>query len=57
MGPEDPTEIHVLKNGMRVIIKENHRLPEVSLLGAFLGGETAREGGGNGVYPDSLPKC
>lgn len=28
----------VLPNGMRVIIKENHNLPVVSLTGAFLGG-------------------
>jgi zinc protease len=28
----------VLSNGMRIIIKENHRLPVVSLIGAFIGG-------------------
>jgi zinc protease len=28
----------ILSNGMRVVIKENHRLPVVSLMGAFLGG-------------------
>ena len=31
-------EMVVLENGMRVIIKENHRLPEVSFSGVFLGG-------------------
>ncbi len=36
---ENTTEMHVLNNGMRVIIKENNRLPEVSILGAFLGGK------------------
>ena len=36
---ENATEMHTLKNGMRVIIKENNRLPEVSILGAFLGGK------------------
>jgi len=36
---KNTTEMYVLKNGMRVIIKENNRLPEVSILGAFLGGK------------------
>ena len=49
MGSEGPTVMHVLKNGMRVIIKENHRLPEVSVMGAFLGGKRLEKGGEWGI--------
>ncbi len=38
-GEKDPgAEMVVLKNGMRVIVQENPRLPEVSFSGVFLGG-------------------
>ena len=46
---ESTTEMHVLKNGMRVIIKENNRLPEVSILGAFLGGKRLEKAGQWGI--------
>lgn len=46
---ENTTEIHVLKNGMRVIIKENNRLPEVSILGVFLGGKRLEKIGQWGI--------
>ncbi|MCP4578363.1 MAG: insulinase family protein [Deltaproteobacteria bacterium] len=46
---ESTTEIHTLKNGMRVIIKENNRLPEVSMLGAFLGGKRLEKDGEWGI--------
>ena len=46
---ENASEMVVLKNGMRVIIKENHRLPEVSLLGAFLGGKRLEKPGEWGI--------
>jgi len=46
---ENTTEMHVLKNGMRVIIKENNRLPEVSILGAFLGGKRLEKIGQWGI--------
>ena len=46
---ETATEMHVLKNGMRVIIKENNRLPEVSILGAFLGGKRLEKDGQWGI--------
>jgi zinc protease len=49
METEAQTEMHVLKNGMRVIIKENHRLPEVSILGAFLGGKRLEKSGEWGI--------
>jgi zinc protease len=39
----------VLKNGMRVIVKENHRLPEVSISGAFLGGKRLEKPGEWGI--------
>ena len=42
-------EMVVLKNGMRVILKENHRLPEVSLSGAFLGGKRLEKDGEWGI--------
>ncbi len=32
------TSMITLSNGMRLVVKENHRLPEVSFTGAFLGG-------------------
>jgi len=35
---EPQAEMVVLPNGMRLIIKENHRIPEVSVIAAFLGG-------------------
>ena len=41
----DSGEMVVLSNGMRVIIRENNRLPEVSFSGVFLGG-TRLEGPG-----------
>ena len=46
---ENATEMHTLKNGMRVIIKENNRLPEVSILGAFLGGKRLEKDGEWGI--------
>ena len=46
---ENTTEMHVLKNGMRIIIKENNRLPEVSILGAFLGGKRLEKAGQWGI--------
>ncbi len=46
---ENTTEMLVLKNGMRVIIKENNRLPEVSMLGAFLGGKRLEKAGQWGI--------
>ena len=44
-----PAEMLVLNNGMRIIIKENHRLPEVSILGAFLGGKRFEKTGEWGI--------
>ena len=35
---KEGAEMIVMPNGMRLIIKENHRLPEVSFTGVFLGG-------------------
>ena len=46
---ENDMEMVVLKNGMRVIIKENNRLPEVSMLGAFLGGKRLEKAGEWGI--------
>jgi zinc protease len=46
---EKATEMHILKNGMRVILKENKRLPEVSMLGAFLGGKRLEKDGEWGI--------
>ena len=43
------TELHTLKNGMRIIIKENKRVPEVSMLGAFLGGKRLEKDGEWGI--------
>ena len=37
-GEKEETTKIILSNGMRVVIKENQRLPVVSLVGAFLGG-------------------
>ncbi|MFH1951434.1 MAG: pitrilysin family protein [Pseudomonadota bacterium] len=39
----------VLPNSMRLIIKENHRLPEVSIIGAFLGGTRLEKPGKWGI--------
>lgn len=38
-----------LSNGMRLIIRENHRLPEVSFTGAFLGGTRLEDPKGWGI--------
>ncbi len=46
---ERTTEMITLKNGMRVIIRENNRLPEVSILGAFLGGKRLEKDGQWGI--------
>ncbi len=57
--PEAHTQMHVLKNGMRVIIKENKRLPEVSIVGAFLGGkrlEKPQEWGISGFVAEMLTR-
>jgi len=56
---KNAAEMTVLKNGMRVIIKENHRLPEVSVSGAFLGGkrfEKAGEWGISGFVAEMLTR-
>jgi len=37
-GGDEETAMMTLPNGMRIIIKENHRLPLVSITAAFLGG-------------------
>ena len=49
LAVEQPAEMLVFKNGMRVIIKENSRLPEVSILGAFLGGKRLEKTGEWGI--------
>jgi zinc protease len=46
---QNPTEMHVLKNGMRLILKENRRVPEVSVVGAFLGGKRLEKPGQWGI--------
>lgn len=46
---DNPTEMHVFKNGMRVIIKENKRVPEVSMVGVFLGGKRLEKDGEWGI--------
>jgi len=46
---QQPAEMLVFKNGMRVIIKENNRLPEVSILGVFLGGKRLEKTGEWGI--------
>lgn len=38
-----------LSNGMRLIIRENHRIPEVSIVGAFLGGTRLERDGEWGI--------
>ena len=56
---ETKPEMITLKNGMRVIIKENCRLPEVSILGAFLGGkrlEKADQWGISGFVAEMLTR-
>jgi len=56
---ETKPEMITLKNGMRVIIKENSRLPEVSILGAFLGGkrlEKADQWGISGFVAEMLTR-
>jgi len=53
------TDMVVLSNGMRLIIKENHRIPEVSMTGAFLGGtrfEKPGEWGISGFVADMLTR-
>ena len=46
---EKDTAMIVLPNGMRLIIKENHRLPEVSIVGVFLGGTRLEKPGEWGI--------
>ena len=46
---EKDTVMVVLPNGMRLIIKENHRLPEVSIVGVFLGGTRLEKPGEWGI--------
>ncbi|EFK11497.1 peptidase M16 inactive domain protein [delta proteobacterium NaphS2] len=46
---DNPTEMRILKNGMRVIIKENKRVPEVSVVGVFLGGKRLEKEGEWGI--------
>ena len=46
---EKDTAMVVLPNGMRLIIKENHRLPEVSIVGVFLGGTRLEKPGKWGI--------
>ena len=46
---DNPTEMRVFKNGMRVIIKENKRVPEVSVVGVFLGGKRLEKEGEWGI--------
>ena len=46
---EKDTVMMVLPNGMRLIIKENHRLPEVSIVGVFLGGTRLEKPGKWGI--------
>ncbi len=46
---EKDTAMVVLPNGMRLIIKENHRLPEVSIVGVFLGGTRLEKPGEWGI--------
>ena len=53
-GLKDPegeieTAMIVLPNGMRLIVKENHRIPEVSMTGAFLGGTRLEKPGEWGI--------
>ncbi|MFH1381231.1 MAG: pitrilysin family protein [Candidatus Omnitrophota bacterium] len=42
-------EKHVLSNGIRVILKEDHRLPKISIVSAFLGGLRAETEENNGI--------
>jgi zinc protease len=49
----------VLPNGMRLIVKENHRIPEVSMTAAFLGGtrlEPPGKWGISGLVADMLTR-
>ncbi|MCJ7686367.1 MAG: insulinase family protein, partial [Desulfobacteraceae bacterium] len=46
---EKDTAMVVLPNGIRLIIKENHRLPEVSIVGVFLGGTRLEKPGEWGI--------
>jgi len=46
---EPQATLTVLANGMRLIVKENHRLPEVSMTGAFLGGTRLERPGEWGI--------
>jgi len=57
-GEPEPAMV-VLPNGMRLIVKENHRLPEVSMTAAFLGGtrlETPGKWGISGFAAEMLTR-
>ncbi|MDX1765199.1 MAG: insulinase family protein, partial [bacterium] len=55
MSPADPAEVGVprkvvLSNGIRLIVKENHAVPSVSVKVAFLGGQRYEDEETSGVY-------
>jgi zinc protease len=63
-GAKDPegepeAAMIVLPNGMRLVLKENHRIPEVSITSAFLGGtrfETPGKWGISGFVAEMLTR-
>lgn len=46
---EKPASLHILPNGIRVIIKENRHLPLVSVLGVFSGGTRLEDSDKTGI--------
>ncbi|MDX1763366.1 MAG: insulinase family protein, partial [bacterium] len=55
LSPADPAEVGVprkvvLSNGIRLIVKENHAVPSVSVKVAFLGGQRYEDDKSSGVY-------
>ncbi len=56
---ESPIRSHVLKNGIRVLIKEDHSLPTMTVKALFKGGlltETSKDNGISSLFSEMLTK-